>query len=160
MAGMTGHRDLHDSATSGWVSEAIGRALDEWHATCGICCLAIGADQLFAEQVLRRELELTAVLPSRRYEETFRTEHELTRYRALVARSSAVVALEHEHNSSQAFLAGGRAVVDAAAVLLAVWDGQPARGAGGTADIVSYARGLGRRVVHIDPIERSVTTST
>lgn len=27
--------------------------------------------------------------------------------------------------------------------LIAVWDGRPARGYGGTADLVAYARGLG-----------------
>ncbi len=155
---MTGHRDLHDSATSGWVSEMIGRALDDIGATHGICCLAVGADQLSAEQMLHRGLGPTAVVPSRRYEETFRTAEELADYRSLLERSSEVVALPHEHNTEQAFLGGGRAVADAAAVLLAVWDGQPARGLGGTADIVDYARELGRRVIHINPIERNVTS--
>jgi hypothetical protein len=34
----------------------------------------------------------------------------------------------------------------AASELLAVWDGQPARGYGGTADVVAHARDRGHRV--------------
>jgi hypothetical protein len=33
--------------------------------------------------------------------------------------------------------------VDRSSVLVAVWDGQPARGLGGTADVVAYARQRG-----------------
>jgi hypothetical protein len=31
-------------------------------------------------------------------------------------------------------------VVEASELLVAVWDGEPARGLGGTADVVAYAR--------------------
>jgi len=40
-------------------------------------------------------------------------------------------------------------------LLVAVWNGQPARGPGGTADAVAFARGLGRRVVHVNPAARA-----
>jgi hypothetical protein len=42
-------------------------------------------------------------------------------------------------------------------LLVAVWNGAPARGLGGTADIVSYARECGRATVIIDPARRTVT---
>jgi hypothetical protein len=38
---------------------------------------------------------------------------------------------------------GGKVVVDRAEVLIAVWDGLPARGLGGTADVVAYAGSAG-----------------
>jgi hypothetical protein len=50
------------------------------------------------------------------------------------------VALEYTESTEQAHLDGGRAVVDNSSLLVAVWDGQPARGLGGTADVVAYAR--------------------
>ena len=46
---------------------------------------------------------------------------------------------------------GGRAVVDRSSVLVAVWDGQPSRGLGGTADVVAYARERGVPVEVIWP---------
>jgi len=43
-------------------------------------------------------------------------------------------------------MAASRLMVDAADELFAVWDGQPARGHGGTADVVAYARERGKPV--------------
>ena len=40
--------------------------------------------------------------------------------------------------------------VNDADALLALWDGQAARGKGGTADVVDYARSLGKPVIIID----------
>jgi hypothetical protein len=48
-------------------------------------------------------------------------------------------------------MAGGRAVVDRSDVLMAVWDGQPARGLAGTADVGAYARERGVPVEVIWP---------
>lgn len=158
VVGMTGHRDLNDLATSRWVSEAVGLEIERFSASSGVSCLAIGADQIFAEEILIRGLELTTIVPSVRYEDSFEKPDELARYRSLLERSSRIVNLAHESNSDEAFLAGGQAVVDASAVLLTVWDGQPSRGLGGTADIVEYARRLNRRIVHINPIERAVAS--
>jgi hypothetical protein len=39
-----------------------------------------------------------------------------------------------------AYLSCGRHIVDSSDVLIAIWDGAPARGPGGTGDIVAYAR--------------------
>lgn len=50
--------------------------------------------------------------------------------------------------SEEAFYAAGKAVVDACDWLIAVWDGEPARGLGGSADVVAYARNRGK-VVHV-----------
>jgi hypothetical protein len=42
-------------------------------------------------------------------------------------------------------------------VLIALWDGQPSRGKGGTAEIVAYARQRGIPVVWIDAGTLAVT---
>lgn len=49
-----------------------------------------------------------------------------------------------------AYLDCGMETVNGSDVLLAVWDGQPARGKGGTAEVVEYARSLGKPLVVID----------
>ncbi|MFF3871535.1 hypothetical protein [Streptomyces sp. NPDC001978] len=46
-------------------------------------------------------------------------------------------------SGSDTHMAGSELLVDQADELLAVWDGQPARGFGGTADAVAYAHRQG-----------------
>ena len=51
--------------------------------------------------------------------------------------------------SREAFQAAGQWIVDRADILLAVWDGQPARSMGGTTETVEYARARRKQVVLI-----------
>ena len=44
----------------------------------------------------------------------------------------------------------GKKVVDACEILIAIWDGKPSRGNGGTAEIVNYALEQGRTILRID----------
>ncbi len=48
-----------------------------------------------------------------------------------------------------AYLSAGRAMVERSDIVLALWDGQPARGRGGTAEIVSLARERSRPMIWI-----------
>ena len=48
-------------------------------------------------------------------------------------------------------MAASETMLDRAEQLLAVWDGQPARGYGGTADVVAHARRGGLPVVVVWP---------
>ena len=50
----------------------------------------------------------------------------------------------------------GRYVLDRCDVLVAVWDGQPARGRGGTADIVAMARHCGKPMAWIRATHREL----
>ena len=47
-------------------------------------------------------------------------------------------------------------VVDLTDIVLAVWDGQPAKGKGGTADVVAYVLRRSVPLIHIDPAARIV----
>jgi hypothetical protein len=60
--------------------------------------------------------------------------------------------------SEQAFWTAGRQIVDGSDLLIAIWDGQEARGLGGTGDVVSYALDAGHAVLHIDPIRRTTNS--
>ena len=70
--GITGHRDLSE-ATCRLVAAAITKQLGEFGSVHGISSLAEGADQIFAEQVLKGEGALTAVIPSAQYGRSFAT---------------------------------------------------------------------------------------
>jgi hypothetical protein len=116
----------------------------------GITSLAIGADQLFAELVLRSSGRLHVIIPAMRYETTFDARG-LSRYQVLLGAAVEVERLEFEDPTEESFLAAGKRVVDLCSTLLAVWDGRPSRGLGGTADVVHYAESVGRRVHVIWP---------
>ena len=58
--------------------------------------------------------------------------------------------------SEQAFLEAGKYIVTHCELLFAVWNALPARGVGGTADIVMFAKSVNRPWIHIKPGERTV----
>lgn len=142
--GIAGHQQLPDAIISDIRRElhAIVRSDELLH---GYSSLAKGADQLFAQCVLDAARPLTAVLPCRQYLETFEPE-DRPGYLALLERATAIVTLDFQLPSEDAFLAAGQLLVRSVDELIAVWDGQPAKGRGGTADVVAYARSMGKPV--------------
>jgi hypothetical protein len=146
--GVTGHRDLSEPTCS-LVAAAVPIQLERFAVIDGISSLAEGADQLFAEQVLRAGGALTAVIPAAGYDRSFATSAGAAAYRRLRAQATEVVELPFDAPSDEAYLAAGQQVVGLCEVLLAVWDGSPSRGTGGTAEIVAFAgeRGVPTTVV-------------
>jgi len=148
--GVTGHRDLGDP-TRRLVTAAVAAELAAHHPLQGVSALAEGADQVFAEQVLHARGALTAVIPSGGYATAFETVAGAARYRRLRARATEVVELPFARPSTEAYWAAGREVVRRCDLLLAVWDGGPSGGLGGTADVVAFARERGVRTVVVWP---------
>jgi len=149
--GITGHQNIPRHA-AGLVRTMLQQFLVEQPdpLTC-VTSLAGGADQMCAALVLKRGGSLHAVVPCAGYEKSFGTARAAQRFRTLLAQSSAVETLPFPEPSEEAFLAAGRRVVDLSDLLIAVWDGRPSRGMGGTADIVAYARHLSVKVTVIWP---------
>jgi hypothetical protein len=136
--GITGHRDLPEP-THRLVRGAIATELEGFSPLHGISSLAEGADQIFAEQVLRAGGALTAVIPSAHYGRSFATSAGAATYRRLRAQAKELIELPFSSPSEEAYWAAGRRVVGLADVLLAVWDGTASGGVGGTADVVAFA---------------------
>ncbi|MET9802691.1 hypothetical protein [Streptomyces sp. NPDC006368] len=148
--GVTGHRDIPGELHA-HVRGAI-RAAFRGHdagALEALSSLAVGADQLFADIALACGAGLVAVIPSGDYEEGFADPAELARYRCLRKRATREVRMAFPHSTDEAYYAAGAYIADHCDRLLAVWDGRPARGLGGTGDIVHYARELGKPVTVI-----------
>lgn len=143
--GVTGHQRASEE-TWDWVRGIVTALLREAKdvPVC-VTSLAAGADQMMAELVLAAGGRITAVIPSADYESTFNDPKDLQRYRRLVG-VATVRTLPFAAPSEEAFFAAGRTVVDECDLLVAIWDGQPARGHGGTADVVAYATEQGRPV--------------
>jgi hypothetical protein len=155
--GITGHQRLDDPGTWGWVQPIMSDELDALGpAVTGVSSLAIGADQLFASLVVDRGGKIHVVIPFPEYERTFGPQ-DVGAYRRILSKADLVEVLPMSGTDEDAFLAAGKRIVDLADLMIAVWNGQPARGKGGTADIVAYAIRKGTRLIHINPIDRSIT---
>ncbi|MGA5285910.1 hypothetical protein [Streptomyces pseudogriseolus] len=105
--------------------------------------LAAGADQLFADIALANGVPVTAVIPGTDYEAGLGDAATLRAYRRILRSCAKQERLPPEPTREEAYLAAGRWIVDHADHLVAVWDGLPARGIGGTGDVVEYARRTG-----------------
>lgn len=115
-----------------------------------VSALAAGADQLVTCTVLQLDGSLHAMIPSAGYESTLDGD-DLHSYEELLAQADEITRLEFDEPSEQAYWAAGKQIVDCCDLLIAIWDGQPARGLGGTADVVDYARSIGKRTQVIWP---------
>jgi hypothetical protein len=117
----------------------------------GLTSLAAGADQIFAQAVLQAGGQIIAILPSGQLETSFEEATALARFQHLLARADEISRMPFDEPSEQAYWAAGRAIVERSDRLFAVWDGKPAAGLGGTADVVAYARERGTSVTVIWP---------
>lgn len=153
VVGFTGHRHLADPVGA---SRAIRGALDalrqeipgEWIALSSI---AGGSDQLFVQQVRAIGLSWHAILPLSRAEfaKDF-TPAEWAAAQDTLAVADHVRTISEYGDRKDSYLDCGIETVNGADVLLAVWDGESARGKGGTADVVQYAASIGKPVIIID----------
>lgn len=153
LVGFTGHRVLAEPEQ---VARAIGDVLrglraegvGEWVA---VSSAAAGADLLFAEEALAQGLgwEAWVPLPLVEFRKDFGAEEWAVAER-LLAKAEVVTVIGEEGTREDAYWDAGMETVNGCDVLIAVWDGKAARGKGGTAEVVAYARAAGRPLVLID----------
>ena len=152
--GATGHQDIPLDVLQS-VTAALQEILDAEAVRgdlIGYTSLAAGADQLFARLLVETHGELRVIVPSSNYDQTFSDDRlALQQFRDLLQKAREVELLPFDHPTEEAFFAAGRRVVDCSDCLIAIWDGKPARGLGGTADVVSYARAAGKDVTVVWP---------
>ena len=150
--GITGHRGL-PAATADLVDRAIRRqlaAFAEADDLVGISSLADGADQIFARAVLDASGQLEVIVPAASYRDGLpRSAH--AEYDRLLSAASKVDKLDYTESTSEAHMAASKVMITRADRLFAVWDGKPARGYGGTADVVAEAHKAGITVTVIWP---------
>lgn len=148
---VTGHRGLFDEVAVP-VGKAIRVELARYDPATlvGISCLADGADQIFARAVLEHGGSLEVVVPAEAYRDGLPDEAKST-YDDLLDRASRTKHLAHRESTSEAHMDASSEMLRDADVVFAVWDGKPARGYGGTADVVAHARSLGLPVTVIWP---------
>jgi hypothetical protein len=159
--GFTGHRHL---AQPELIQRRVAEALQqltarysgvEWIAVSSI---AEGADLLFVQTALAQRLAWHAILPfsDAEFQRDF-TSAGWQQVEHLLAQAAERFTVVGTADRAEAYLDAGLETVDRADVMVAVWDGAAARGKGGTAEIITYARELQRPLVVIDALSGEVT---
>lgn len=152
--GVSGHR-RRDGADWTWVREKLTELIRDAGDVSGYTSLAPGTDQIFAEIILADGRELAAVIPvcDGRAELEIGAKPDFDRF----CRQAGQTVRVSGDTPDEAFMAAGKYVVDACDEMIFVWDGEPARGFGGTADVVAYARKRRKTGVILNPITRRIT---
>lgn len=129
---------------------AVGEVLDRLvgpGAAADVCTsLAEGADRLVAQVGLGRGGSLVVLLPLEidEYSNDFADGDSIAEFNELLAAADEVEVIappsDDDGSREAAYERAGLAVLDRSDVLLALWDGEPGRGRGGTAELVAEAR--------------------
>ena len=141
--------------------EESGRALRETERDCFagftpklrfVSPIADGADQIAAEVALDLGWDLQAILPFEQsaYRASLANEGARERFDHLMERADCLLELPGDPDQSlDAYVMTGRATVAHCDVLIAIWDGLPPRGRGGTGEVVQLALTRGTAIVHV-----------
>jgi len=171
VVGVAGHRTLpaddpdFDAAIVGVLNRVESVRADRGAAGVTVLSsLAEGADRLLARRALEsiKQARLHVVLPLEieDYQEDFATEESRDEFQSLLDRCERIVFPpttdrrkrgrgEPPAKRPAAYAWAGREVVDSCELLIALWDGGPTRGRGGTAEVVGYARERNRLVAWV-----------
>jgi len=129
------------------------------HTFIAVSPLAEGADRLVAKQILNwpvsdkkniSNLEVVLPMPEEDYLQDFKTQESKEEFKNLLKLAISTQIFNKKASRSDNYNKAGQFVVQNCDVLIAIWDGEPAEGTGGTAEIVAYARKKGRYIFWID----------
>lgn len=151
VVGVTGHTNLTDRSVELVHQELLDLLRPRAKDLVGMTCLARGADQVFADAVLELGGALEVVIPASDYFTGISDPFSRERCEAYLGAAASTVTMPYESSGPPAYLSASQYVIDRCDLLLAVWDGSPATGSGGTADAVAYARDRGRSMVVVWP---------
>ncbi|WP_262152228.1 hypothetical protein [Chryseobacterium foetidum] len=152
--GITGHQKL-ENFDENWIIKEIRNFVLKNSVDKGISCLAIGADQLFCEELVNNKIDYDVIIPCENYLSTFKKKEDILKFTSLLGLSKNVLTLNFEKPSEEAFYAAGQKILEYSTTIIAVWDGKPAKGLGGTGDIVKAALSFDKKVYHINPVEKN-----
>jgi hypothetical protein len=114
--------------------------------------IADGADQVAAEVALELGWELQAILPFERaaYRASLANHGARERFDELLGRAACLLELPGDPDQGlDAYVMTGRATVAHSDMLIAIWDGLPPRGRGGTGEVVQLALTRGTAIIHV-----------
>ena len=151
--GFTGHRKLPDENKC---RESIRKVLREWKAKVpgavyGLTSAAAGGDLLFAETCIELNMPIRVFLPTPK--EQFREDFDeptWARAECIFKKALSVEVAGAGEEVTERYYECGIETVRQSQLLVALWDGGPSQGLGGTADMVHFAKGQGWPVIWIN----------
>ena len=131
------------------------RTVLKWHL---ISSLAKGADQIVvksAMEILGASLEVVLPFRAEDYKQDFDQYEDQKTFSLLFEKSNSKLNHTFELDPapaerSEGYRKAGEMLVQSSEIILAVWDGMPAQGKGGTAEMAEYALSLKRPVIWIN----------
>jgi hypothetical protein len=140
--GVTGHRDVPADAQPrlrACFGDVLARYRKDYPSTplLVLTGLAAGADTFAAEEAIARNVPVMACLPMEAsdYEADF-TPEQRERFRRVLAQCARVVVVGKTRDRVRNYVEVGLFIAYYSHALVAFWDGNEGRGAGGTADVV------------------------
>ncbi|WP_421725685.1 hypothetical protein [Bauldia sp.] len=118
-----------------------------------ISALAEGADRMAAHAALRHGLKLAAALPfpANDYERDFEDADSQADFADLLGKAAAALVLPGDYDTEpRDYESVGLVILDNADLIVAIWDGGPSGGRGGTTELIERAATMGLPVAHID----------
>ena len=147
--GFTGHRTLPDEYKC---RKSIFEFLEKQKASArgllyGVSSTAAGGDLLFAESCIQLGLPLCILLPMPAAE--FRKDFDdatWARAEIVLGKAASVEVTGSNQSRDESYYECGIETVQQSRLLLALWNGDSSKGLGGTEDVVTFAKGIGRPV--------------
>ncbi|MEM9752998.1 MAG: hypothetical protein AAF916_06390 [Planctomycetota bacterium] len=150
VVGWSGHRNIDAAVVTPAIESVVAELVGSGRRIAGLGSVAIGCDLLVAGQLDDAGVPLLLLLPYDR--EAFETEaaaEEVAEIDRLLGVARDVTVTGHVRDEDR-YLELGAQTVEGCGVLIAVWDGEAARGAGGTGDVIELANAQGTPVIRID----------
>ena len=159
--GIVGHRFFNDDNVLRFVrgqsTSILDKARNEHPDLIALSAIAEGADTIFAEAALALDIPLEIVRPYQAYSVDFVTASARDRYHRLRAAARSETQLSYMRRSNKAYETAMNWILMRSDLLVAVWDGQPANGPGGTGHAVHQAIQLRRSWIHLNVIDLTTT---
>jgi len=153
--GVTGHRILKNKKQIREVSVlAITKLSEAYRIDRIISPLAEGSDRMIAE-VLTQDFGAKLIVPlpfeKVEYIKDF-SEKSKRKFESCLEHSVCTyeVSSLKKETREEGYMRVGREIVDKSDLIVALWNGEEAKGAGGTGDVVDYAKKKGKTILHID----------
>lgn len=153
--GVTGHRILAEIEK---INQGIEFGLNKIEESLPapfaiVSSLAEGADQMVAERALTRWPDCSLIvplpLPTPIYQTQFTNPEALVTFNQLLSAADEIISPPEAKDLPDAYLQAGQVMLEMSDVIIAIWDGAPAQGIGGTENIVGLARERGIPLVWI-----------
>jgi hypothetical protein len=154
--GFSGHRNVSaPQETAQGIATLLDSIESKYAPIAAMSSIARGSDLLFVQEVVKRKIPLLLVLPfpiSR-----FQQDFEPAEWNSAVNFIASAVQVEIVNifsSDEEAYMETGSRIADRADLMMTAWNGEPAKGLGGTGDVVGYARALRKPLAWFNPVTR------